>query len=420
MRCIRFALTLGLLVAFVPAQVAYVVEVGSGSAAAKYLASAGYPTTSDSARGHLDLPEFGNLPVSGITNNGATAGGAAIDQYNRAIYSCNGFTVQREAHPLYGEPGLTTAVGLGVYFPSNAITGLAVDSDSGVLYACDDHFLIAFNADTLVPNQGADYLYWLDQGDHLSGLGWEPTDGTLWAVATNGKVFNLDTAGDPIGSQPKSVVSSVATLTGLAINTSNGVGADQPPSCSFQVGGYHIMVTDGVNIYDAFANGMGGMPCNGNGTAHGLAYCSDGQLMPASSACPLNGPVVGNPGLGGSFASIRNTAAATAGNPFGLELTGGPISAPCQILFDYCPIQGGGVSLPTGDTLYIWPLSPSFISVPDMTDAFGIAEFDVPSFITAPAQAGWQWTYQWYFPDASQPLLFGCFSDTMTVTWGLR
>ena len=75
MLCIRFALILGLLVAIVPAQVAYVVEEGSGHAAAKYLASAGYPTTADSARGALQLPEFGNLPAAGITNNGATAGG---------------------------------------------------------------------------------------------------------------------------------------------------------------------------------------------------------------------------------------------------------------------------------------------------------------------------------------------------------
>jgi len=420
MLCIRFALILGLLVAIVPAQVAYVVEEGSGHTAAKYLASAGYPTTADSARGALQLPEFGNLPAAGITNNGATAGGACIDQYNRAIYSCNGFTVQREAHPLYNEPGLTTSVGLGVYFPSNTITGMAIDSDGGVLYACDDHFLIAFDPDTFAPLQPADYLYWLDLGDHLSGLGWESVSGTLWACGTNGRVFNMDTNGDPIGPQPRSTVNSVGTLTGLAVNTTNGVNAAQMPSCSFQIVGFHIMVTDGINIYDAFANGAGGLPCNGNGTAHGLAYCSDGQLIPASSPCPLNGGAVGNPSNGGGFASIRTDKAATAGNPFGLELTAGPINAPCSLLFDYCPTQGGGVPLPTGDTMYIWPLSLTVVVVPEMTDAFGIAEFQLPSVVYGPAAAGWQWSYQWYFPDLSNPTLYGCFSDAMTITWGLR
>ncbi len=406
--------------ACVSAQVAYVVEAGSGHAAAKYLPSAGHPVTADSARGALQLPEFGNLPPVMIYNGGARAGGACIDQGASAIYSCNGFTVQREAHPLYNEPGLTTSVGLGVYFPSNTITGMAVDADGGVLYACDDHFLIAFDKDTFAPLQPADYLYWLDLGDRLSGLGWESASDTLWACATNGRVFNMDVNGDPVGPQPRSTVASVGTLTGLAVNTTNGVGAMQSPGCSFQIGGYHVMVTDGVNIYDAFANGGGPIPCSGNGTAHGLAYSGDGQLIPASSPCPLNGTAVGNPGNGGGFASIETTNAAMAGRPFGLSLTGGPINSPCSILFDYCPIQGDGVSLPTGDTMYIWPLSLTVEICPAMTDAFGVAQVMLPPAMFGTAPAGWQWSYQWYFPDLSNPSLYGCFSDAMTVTWGLR
>lgn len=420
MSCIRFALILGILAAIVPAQVAYVVEQGSGQAAAKYLPSAGYPNTADSARGSLDLPEFGNLPPAAITNAGAPVGGACIDQHTRAVYSCNGFTVQREAHPLYNVPGLTTSVGLGVYFPSNTITGMAVDSDGDVLYCVDDHFLIAFDKNTMAPLHAADYLYWLDQGDHLSGIGWESSTGTLWGCASNGEIYNFDTSGDPIGSQPRSTVSSAGTLSGCAVNTSNGLNSQLLPSCSFQVVGYHIMVTDGINIYDAFSNGNGPLPANGNGTAHGLAYSSDGQLIPASSPCPLNGGAVGNPSNGGGFASIRTDSVPTSGDPFGLELTAGPINHQCSLLFDYCPIQNGGVALPTGDAMYIWPLSLTVVIVPLMTDGFGQASLTLPPALTGVAPAGFQFSYQWYFPDVSNPTLYGCFSDAMTVTWGLR
>lgn len=424
MSCIRFALILGILAAVVPAQVAYTVEgplgSSSGYAGATYLPSAGYPNAADSARGQVYLPEFDNLPPASISNANAPVGGACIDQHTRAIYSCNGFTVQREAHPLYNEPGLNTSVGLGVYFPSNTITGMAVDSDGDVLYCVDDHFLIAFDKHTFAPLQPADYLYWLDLDDHLCGLGWESSTSTLWACATNGEIYNLDSNGDPVGPQPRSVVSSAGTLNGLAVNTSNGFNSQVMPGCSFQVIGYHIMVTDGGAIYDAFSNSNGAIPVNGNGTAYGLAYSSDGQLIPASTPCPLNGGAVGNPSNGGGFASIRTDAVPTSGNPFGLELTGGPINHQCSLLFDYCPTQNGGVPLPTGDTMYIWPLSLTVVIVPLMTDGFGQASLTLPPAITAVAPAGFQFSYQWYFPDVSNPTLYGCFSDAMTITWGLR
>ena len=417
---VRIAIAAALIAAFIPAQVAYVVEQGSGYAAAKYLPSAGYPNGADSTRGPAYLPEFSNLPPIGINNPVAPVGGACIDQHTRAIYSCNGFTVQREAHPLYNEPGLTTSVGLGVYFPSNTITGMALDSDGGILYCVDDHFLIAFDKNTFAPLHSADYLYWLDQNDHISGLGYASSTDSLWACATNGEIYNMTADGDPIGPQPKSMVNSSATLNGLAVNTSNGYNSVAMPSCSFQVVGYHIMVTDGINIYDAFPNSNGPLPVNGNGTSYGLAYSSDGQLIPASSPCPLNGGFVGNPSNGGGFASISTDSAATAGDPLTLVLTGGPVNAYSVVLIDYCPIQQGGVSLPTGDTLYIWPLSLSAIQCPVMTDGFGRGELAIPAPFYGSAQAGWQWSYQWYFPDVANPTLYGCFSDAMTVTWGLR
>jgi len=418
--CARLAVVAVLASALLSAQVAYVVQKGTSSAPAKYLPSAAYPWAADSARGPLQLPEFGNLPYSNVMNNGALAGGACIDDYWKAAFSSDGFKVQREVHGLYSEPGLRTSAGLGVYFPSNTITGLAIDSASGTLYACDDRFLIAFDKNTLQPNQVADYLYWLDLSDHLSGLGYDPVSKTLWACATNGRIFHFDTQGAPIGYQPRTTVSSAATLTGLAVNTTNGVNAAAMPNCSFQLNGYHIIVTDGINIYDAFGNGGGPIPVGGNNTAHGLAYCSDAQLIPASSPCPLNGGTVGNPGYGGGFASMATTRPAVTGHPFGLLLTNGPVNSPCTILFDYCPIQGGGVSLPTGDTMYIWPLSLTSVAIPWMTDAFGVAEIQLPQAAYGNAPPGWQWSYQWYFPDMSNPSLYGCFSDAMTITWGKR
>jgi hypothetical protein len=223
----------------------------------------------------------------------------------------------------------------------------------------------------------------------------------------------------PVGPQPVANVVSAGTLSGLAVNTTNGPGSMSSAFCSFQVQGYHIMVTDGQFIYDALNPLAAPLPvAGGTGTTRGLAYSSDGQLIPASSACPLNGGAVGNPNTGtGAPSGIRTQQVAAAGNGGnGLELNGGPANSAAMLLFDLCPIQNGGIPLPTGDTLFIWVLSPTLVVVPTGTNAFGTGTFTLP---IGAAPAGLQFSYQWFFQDVANPTLYGCFSDAMTVTIGL-
>lgn len=408
------------------AQVAYSLENASqyAGAATVYLPSAGYPTAGTDPRGSVALPEYNNIPAAG--GIGSDVGGFAIDQKRSTMFSCNGYFVQSEGHALYDAPAIASSAGLGVYFPTNTITGMAIDAENAVLYCCDGKYLRSFdvsgNPAVFVPLQGwlaPMHLSWLNTDSHLTGLGFESQTGRLWACDAQGRIYRMNTDGTPVGPQPVTTVNGAGALSGCAVNTTNGPGSINSPFCSFQVQGYHIMVSDGANVYDAM-NPLG-VPlaigsANGGGS-RGLAYSSDGQLIPASSACPLNGGAVGNPNTGsGAPSGIRTTEPACSNNINALELNGGPANASARLLFDFCPTQGG-VPLPTGDTMYIWPLSPTVVIVPYSTDAFGTATFPIP---LAAAPAGVQFSYQWYFNDVANPTLYGCFSDAMTITTGLR
>ncbi len=407
------------------AQVAYSLTESStatGAAPTVYLPSAGYSNGGTDPRGALPLPEYANLPVP--ANIGADVGGHCHDQATSTIYSCNGFFVQSEGHPLYDAPGLASSAGLGVYFPANHISGMAVDSDAGILYCTDGRFLRSFdvgtNPPTFLPQQAVVspiQLSWLNSSVTLSGLGFESQTNHLWACATNGTIYCFDTNGAPLGPQPVALTISTGVLSGLAVNTTNGPGAINMPFCSFQHQGYHILVSDGINVYDALNPLAVPLPVgNPTGTSRGLAFSADGQLIPASSACPLNGGAVGNPNIGtGSFSGIRTSQPTVTGNVNNLELFGGPPNVPAILLFDYCPIQNG-VMLPTGDLLYIWPLSPTVVMIPHAVNPFGISYYPLPLSV---APAGVQFSYQWYFTDVANPNIYGCFSDAMTVTCGM-
>lgn len=409
------------------AQVAYSLENASqfAGAATVYLPSAGYPSGGNDPRGSVALPEYNSIPAAG--GIAADTGGFAIDQKRSTMFSCNGYFVQSEGHSLYDTPAIASSAGLGVYFPTNTITGMAIDAEQAVLYCCDGKYLRSFdvsgNPAVFIPLQGwlaPIHLSWLNTDSHLTGLGFESQTGRLWACDAQGRIYRMNTDGSPVGPQPVTTVNGAGALSGCAVNTSNGPGAINSPFCSFQVQGYHIMVSDGTNVYDAM-NPLGAPLAIGSangGGSRGLAYSSDGQLIPASSACPLNGGAVGNPNTGsGAPSGIRTTEPACSNNINALELNGGPANASARLLFDFCPVQAGGVPLPTGDTMYIWPLSPTVVIAPYATDAFGTAIFPIP---LAAAPAGVQFSYQWYFNDVANPTLYGCFSDAMTVTVGLR
>ena len=114
-------------------QVAYTLEDGSfgtgaGASPAVYLPSAGYTTGGSDPRGPIPLPEYANLPPTDLPGD---VGGYAIDQKSGRMFSCNGFWVQSEEHPLYGTPAMASSAGLGVWFDSGEITGMAVGHDVG-------------------------------------------------------------------------------------------------------------------------------------------------------------------------------------------------------------------------------------------------------------------------------------------------
>lgn len=397
------------------AQVAYTLETGSGMAGACYLPTANYTIGGPSARGRLPLDEYGNLPtISGLPTQ---AGGMAIDQKTGTIYSTNGYVVQQEGHPYYLAPSITYSAGLSVYAPSGTLNGLAVDAKNNILYAVGNDHLLQFDATTLLILSTPIHLSWLNAGTKLSGLGYDPDTGTLWACDLSGHVYEMMPDGTPVGPQPRSTVTTSSPLRGLAINTSNGISAMSAPFCSFQVSGYHVLVTDGTGIRDAM-NPIGWpLSIGGNNTAVGLAFCSDAQLIPASSACPLNAWAIGvggGSGGGGAAVGVGTGLPFTAAIPNTIELNGAPSNAWAKLLVDLCPIQGG-IALPTGDIAYVWALSPTTISFNMMTNAWGRASFAVPAFVVPP---GLQVTVQWYFQDPSNPTLYGCFSDAAVLVAG--
>ncbi|MEE9391791.1 MAG: hypothetical protein V3W41_04715 [Planctomycetota bacterium] len=395
-------------------QATYVYDVTSfGAFEQHYLDSAAYPDGTPSPVGLYPAPSAGALGLAVFP-----LGAMASDDTTTTIYSTDGFAMAMDLNFSYVPfvaPGPPTPLAPIVLPPFWAgISGLAVDSVGGVLWAGDPFGSFApyplvppfvpLAAPILIPSPAVGVV-------PMVGLGYESSTGTLWSVDAGGAVFNFTIAGVPVGPQPVVVIPSAVgfLFNGITVNTTNGPGALGAPPCSAQTGSQHVVITDGVFIYDAVPGIAPPMPIlggSGLGTV-GLAYSSDPQILPGFAGCPTTGA---GPMVAGSTMPNYNGPGAFNG----LTLTGAPPLSTVVLVADLCPIPGGAL-LGSGETLWISPLSPTFAIGGALTDAAGTAVFPL-SWVPVPA--GLQFSCQFAAPDPAAPLGV-CLSDAITVTVGL-
>jgi hypothetical protein len=339
------------------------------------------------------------------------AGGHAIDQLTRTFYSTDGLIVFADFHPFYAPfiPALPAPA--PILLGGGPITGLAVDAVGGILYMCDaisfQAFSNVFPYPSLSPAVALPFIGPLP----LTGLGFETSTGTLWACDSLGAIYNFTTAGVPVGTQPVSIAPPPIgqAYGGLAVNTVNGPGSLPPWSCSTQVSGFHIVVTDGVNVYDALNPGALPIPVPvGGGSAYGLAFSNDNQALTSPTfACPSNGLF--------PAATISQPTHNGTGPAMDIILSSAPANTSVTLMVDFCPIPGG-LTLPAGDILMINPFSPTYRTFSLVTDPFGIARLPVTLSNFPP---GVQFSVQWYFADPLNPPFGVCFSNALALSTGL-
>ncbi len=394
------------------AQVAHVLEVGApGAAQDVYLPSAAYPT------GGATFFGVEPLPASGILAPALRSGGMTINQVTSTVYSSDGVIITFDYNPLYAPftppPPLPLPALAPALMTSGPITGLALDTTTGILWMTDG---LSFGGFTPLPpfvsvTPIIPITFTVPGTAGLTGLDIDSVSGTLWGCDFIGNVYNFTTAGIGVGPQPVATVPLPATsagLGGLCINRTNGPPAVPKPFCSTQTIGYRICVTDGPSIYDGLIVANPAIPNTfTSGTpARGLAFSSDFQIMPGAVFCPSTFTF---PKIGLSKAAHNGTGGANA-----FRLIGGPPLTTALLLYDFCPIPGGLFIPASGETLWINPLSSTFGFGTFVTDPFG--DVVVPIGFSF-ALAGIQYSMQWAIFDVLAPLGY-CLSDGMTWTIG--
>ncbi len=355
------------------------------------------------------------LPSSAVLAPGIIAGGMTIDQTTSTIYSSDGFLITMDTNPrfvpftgFFPVPG--PAFPAPVVITGGPITGMAMDPTAGILWMTDGFGLGGYTPAPpyapLVPAIALPFLGAAAAG--LSGLDFEPSTGTFWACDPIGGIFNFFPGGAPVGPQPVAFTLAAGPLGGLAVNRSNGVGSVGIPFCSPQVPGFHICVTDGPTIYDALTAGaVIPNPASSGTPARGLAYSNDFQIAFGGVGCPSSGT-----------APIPGTIKAThtgAGGGNALMMVGGPPVTTTLLLYDICPIPGGLFIPASGETLWINPLSTTFMFATFLTDAVGTIM--VPVSFTF-AATGITFTLQWAVYDPAAPLGY-CLTDAFQFISGL-
>ncbi|MEZ6197139.1 MAG: hypothetical protein R3F20_15635 [Planctomycetota bacterium] len=398
-------LTLALGLALTVSASAQVTFAGLGPAPGltdmSYLPTAAYPTGA-SPLGVPLLPNASLLPPIGIT--GVIEGGMASNQRNAWIYTTSGTVMAVDTDPNFLAFGPTAAPPAGTFpipLPATVgpLTGLGFDDAANILWACDGAVFLGLNPlppfNVIVPPLPMPLT-----GAPATGLDYDPCDGTLWACDFQGGIFHFTTLGAPIGLQPVNIVPTPVGLGGLAVATHNGAGAIAPPTCSTQIPGYHVTVSDGIMLHDALGAAPP-MPLSGTGFAYGLAYSSDHQFLRCTPAS--TGGVVCT---GGFFplAGIREPLITGPGLFNAVQLKNAPPSTPAILILDLCP------QLPCWNGLMMNPFTWTTLST--VTNAAGEASF---GFFAGGFPKGFQFSFQWAILDPPAPLGW-CFSNVSTQT----
>jgi hypothetical protein len=369
-----------------------------------YLPTAAHP---------LGVSPGGSLPT--LLPNAATLpplpppnlGGVACDQRNAWIYTCDGFRIAMDMNPVYLPFGFTAPPPLVGFLPIPAgvgpVSGLGFDDPNQILWACDPAYnfwgmnpLPPFNV--IVPPQPMP----VPINSPTSGIGYDPCDNTLWACNQQGGIYHFTPGGLPIGFQPVNTVPTLSLIGGLTVATHNGAGAIPPPTCSTQIPGYHVTVTDGTALHDALGLAPP-IPQSGGpiGLAFGLGYSSDYQELQCFQA-----GTVGLPCSSGlvPFTGTREPLITGPALFNGLNLVNAPPSTPGFLLIDFCP------QLPCWNGLMMNPFS--WTSVPIVTTAAGTHAI---GFFAGGFPKGFQFSHQYAIQDVSAPLGY-CFSNVSTQT----
>lgn len=403
-----------LLAAAAPAQASFTYDVTSpGFVEQQYLDSATYPDGALSAVPGPGLPTPNAMALPAAAFPG---GGIASDDVGTTLFTTDGFLLAVDTNPAYlaVTPPLPPTPPVAIAFPPGfgpLVTGMGCDSTGGVLWMSDPFGVAPFSSTPPYAPLGPPFPVPGAGIAPIVGLGHEPSTGTLWAVDAAGAVYHFMPGGAPVGPQPVTTVVSIPgfLFNGLDVNTTNGPGSFPSPACSLQTGSQHVVVTDGVFLYDAVPGIAAAIPLaagSGFGVV-GVACSSDYQVVPGFVGCPASGAAP-------AVLSLAPNSTGPVSPPNGVVMVGGPPLAPVFVAADVCPVPGGAMTV-GGEVLWISPFSPSAVIGIIGTDAVGSVLIPLPwAFVPA----GLQLTVQFAIPDALAPFA-ACLTDAATITTGL-
>ncbi|MCB9831021.1 MAG: hypothetical protein H6807_01000 [Planctomycetes bacterium] len=405
-RCVIIPIVILGLAVLGGAQVVYVLDPGLPTLMEEvYLPSTLHPIGGPGYHGVIPLPATAAFPPTP-----PTGGGIAFDQSTSRVFATDGVTIVTDycfAYAPFVAPTAPPPPAPVPPFPAGAITGMGTDVLAGLLWLTDGFnygaAALGFPFPIAIPPLPLPFPL---LGGPLVGLDFDQATGSLWACDAVGNVYNWLPGGGVIGPQPVATVPGLPLpLGGLAINDTNGAGSIGPHFCSLQLQGYHVLVSDGFQVFDALNPLNPPLPTpspTGLGI-RGLAVSCDPQIIGGTAAVASAGLI------GFDKATTTNPGAANA-----LRLVGAKPLTTALFLYDLCPIPGGLASPVTGETLWINPLSPTFAFGVFVTDALGNVSHPL-SFAFAPV--GLNFVGQWAIFQPMNPLGYAL-TDAMQFCCG--